>query len=415
MKGVVFPLCALIGWSAAGYRGRSLLRAWDPAVLLLSACFALCGLTFTLATPAVSAGVDRVLGVPNLAAFGIHVSAVTLSFAVLMQLETWANPPPEARVRIRRWLLVLGLVIATMAVLFALTRPPYRVQHYLLEGSEDREGRLFLIYLLFYLAATATGYAVCARLCWRYSRVADRVWLRRGLRIAAVGLALGLGYSAVRASTYVGSLAGLDAGRWEFLVPVFAGSAALLSLFGMLLPAFGPRLDSVAAWTGRYVSYWRLEPLWRAYYTAMPDIAFDPPGRGDRFAPRDLNHRLLRRMVEIWDGRLGIAADLDPVVAERARVVAEQRGLPAETIEAVVEAAQIKLALRRFSTAPDGAEPAAVTPSGMERPAPVAPVPVPAGAGQWELERDRLVRVARAFATSPVVDEVLAERIRPGG
>lgn len=398
MKGVVFPLCAVIGWGAALYRGRSLRRVRDPAVFLLSVCFALCGLTFTLAAPAVSAGLDELVGVANLTAFAIHVSAVSLSFAVLMQLETWSNPPPVARRRIRRWLAVLGLVLGMMAVLFALTRPHYRVQHYLLQGSEEQDGGLFLVYLLFYLAATATGFAICAVLCRRYARVVaapgDRPWLTRGLRIMSAGLFLALGYSAVRASTYLGAVAGLDARRWEFLVPLTAGSAAVLSLTGMLLPAWGPRLDAALAWLGRWVSYRRLEPLWRAFYTAMPDIAFDPPGRGDRYTTHDLNLRLLRRMVEIWDGRLGIAADLDPAVAMRARALAAERGLPAETAEAVAEAAQIKIALHHH--AGGGSAPA-------DRREPVP------GAGQWEAERDRLVRVARAFATSPVVAQVVAE------
>ena len=82
MKGVVFPVCAIASWVAMAMRALVLRHGWDPAVLTTCVCLGLSGLTFTLSSPAVPAGLDRVLGIPDLAAFCIHVSAVGLGFAI---------------------------------------------------------------------------------------------------------------------------------------------------------------------------------------------------------------------------------------------------------------------------------------------------------------------------------------------
>jgi hypothetical protein len=396
VKAVIYPVCAVVSWVATLLRARLLRQGWDPGVVTMCVCLALSGVVFTVSTPAVAAGLDRALGVPNLGAFCMHVSAVTLSFAVQVQVINWAYGPAEARARIRTRLFVLAGVVAVMAALFASTWQPTREAQYLLSASEHG-GTRFTIYLLFYLAAVGAGYGMAAWMSWRYARVCAKPWLRRGLRVSAVGFALVLGYVGTRVATLVGARLGVDPTAWEFLVPLFVGLSLPITLVGLLMPAWGPRLEASGAAWRRWRDLRRLEPLWRAFYDAVPGIALDPPGSRRRLVPRDVGLRLLRRVIEISDGRLSVAPYVPDGVAAAARARGEMAGLAGEELDAVVEAAQIAAGLAALGR---GAEP-------LRDATPAGAVAVTGGA-DLAAEVTRLVRVTRAFTSSPVVAQLRA-------
>jgi hypothetical protein len=395
VKPVVYPLCAALGWTAMALRARFLRHGWDPAVFMMCVCLGLTGVTFTVSTPAVAAALDRAVGVPNLAAFCIHISAVTLSFAVQVQVIHWAHDPGAAAPRVRRRLIALGAVVLVMGVLFASTWEPTREAHYLLSGSRTG-GAQFLLYLGFYLAAVGVGYAVAAWMSWQYAKVCAKPWLRRGLRINAVGFALVLGYVGTRAATLVGAKLGGDPESYEFLVPVFAGLALLLTLAGMVLPNWGPRFDAVREALARRRDLRRLEPLWRAFYDVVPGIALDPPGSRRFLVGREIGLRLLRRVIEISDGRLAVAPYVPAATEPAARARATAAGLTGEELEAVVEASRIAAGLAAMARgdAASGLGPSAD---------PAADGAATGGDGDLADEVARLVRVARAFTSSPVV------------
>jgi hypothetical protein len=387
VKGVIYPICAVLSWAAMLWRLRLFRKSGEPATLTIVVCLGLAGMVFTSSTPAVSAWLDRVVGIPNVGAFCIHMSAVALSFAIQVQVVNWAYDRETARPKVRTRLVVLGAVIAVMTVLFVLMSQPSRQDHYLLSGAEAG-GTPFTLYLGFYLAALGVGYSVSARMSWQFATVCREPWLRRGLRVAAVGFAMTLLY------VVTGARLGANPESYEFLVPVFSGLSLLLTLVGLSLPASGPRLSALAAGVRRWRDLRRLEPLWQAFYDAVPGIALDPPqpGRWRPRVPREVGLRLLRRVVEISDGRLAVAPYVPASVAPAARARAEAAGLRGEELAAVVEASRIAAglaALRRRDEPVRGGAPAGATPGGDDLPAEVV----------------RLVRVTRAFTSSPVVAE----------
>lgn len=395
MHDVVYPIAAAIGWVAFLYKLVDLRR--DPRNPTLRAlCIALLfpALAFTIATPALFAPIDRLIGFPNLAKLWVHGSLVVFSATVQRLLLCWAFPAEQARPRVRRRVFASAAALAAMTVLLILApvnKPTseftqtYATTPYVAE------------YLLVYLTAVGAGLAEIARLCWRYASVAGRPWLVRGLHITATGAAIGMGYCVSKALYVVGRNLGVDlAGVNESSAP-FAALGAILVFIGLTIPAWGERLTAAAEAVGRYRAYWGLYPLWRALYEAAPGIALDPPARPglDRVSVRDLRHRLYRRVIEIRDGRLALRGYLDPAVAETARAVGRQARLAGEHLAATAEAALLAAALRARAA---GREPGETDLELVEV----------AGGGQEMVDETRwLLQVSRAFAHSPVVRTTL--------
>lgn len=145
----------------------------------------------------------------------------------------------------------------------------------------------------------------------------------------------------------------------------------------------------------QYRAYREIRPLWQAIYRVIPGIARQPPRPPRTYGvptlPGESIGRLLRGLVyEIWDGISTLQPYRSEEVARRARSDWQAANLPDDEMAIVVEAAVIKAALR----APDGQ----LTP-------PIDAFALPSRAGHNILEQaDYLERLARAFATSPIVE-----------
>lgn len=343
MKGVIFPLCAVASWLVFAGRIQVLRKNWrDPAQVTLAAMVALLGVAFTAAVPPISAGLDRLVGIPNLAAFCIHVAAVASSFAVQILLLYWVFPPELAWPRVRWRLCWLGAVLAVMAVLFMAAGVRERAPHFLLQHADHP---LVAAYMLFYSGALTLGLVVNAQICWRYSKAVGGPWLRRGLRITAAGATVTLGYCAARITDVVAVQFGADPAGWEFLVPLCAGVGTLLSFLGLTLPAWGPRVGRRLT---QYRNHRQLYPLWLALYRAVPEIALRPPPSPlvEWLILRELEIRLYRRVIEIRDARLALRPWFDPAVRAEVEEQGRLAGLDGEALAAVVEARQLAAALR---------------------------------------------------------------------
>jgi hypothetical protein len=136
LKSVFFPVSAGICALAFLYKSRDLRPGRrDPALLALLIAFLFKGISFTLSTAVVSAAVDAYSGVPNLGALGIHLTGgVTSSAAFLSALVFWVYPAEQAWPKVRRRMLLFGLVAVTMFVLWyaAGSGSQERSPHYLL-------------------------------------------------------------------------------------------------------------------------------------------------------------------------------------------------------------------------------------------------------------------------------------------
>ena len=356
-KSFIFPFCALLSVLAAAQWLRLSRRDRDPSRLALVCFAALLGLTFTLSTPNVSAGLDRVAGVPNLSAFLIHVSAVTASFAAQVLIDLWSGTGASVRRRGVGRLMLLAVFLSWMTAAFwliAVGSGP-RQTDFFLDEERSGGGPYFRWYFVGYLLALSVGIFLSARLCWRYARVCARPRLRRGLRMATLGFYLIFCYCLVR---FVGLFAHelhTDPSRWEVLVPVFSGTGVTLMLVGFLLPTLGASLQTARERHERRALYRRLDPLWRALHAAGATSTLDTPRPRwlDLNDPRDLDHRLVRHVVEIWDGLLAITPFIPPDAEAIARTVAEVADDAQMREDDAVQAVRVHAALVSFAAQVD--------------------------------------------------------------
>lgn len=311
-KSAIYLVCATVAWIAVGYKVAALTR--NPRNLnlwVLTASIALPATGFTLAITAVYTAVSRLFGVPNLASLLVYSCIVGYSITALVMLMLWHMPAADALPRARVLLIFYGLVLVTMAVLFAnsgatVDRPT---------DFDDVYGRRPVggTFLLVYVSSFAIGLGVAA---WRSLQFANRVartgghpWLRRGLRMVAAGSLIALGYCLGKGGFVVAAWLGTELPALSDLGTLCACMGALVITVGFTIPSWGPNLSAGADRFKRGRTYLRLYPLWHLMYQALPEIALDPPGSrwADLRLLRDLDFALYRRVIEIRDGRLALA------------------------------------------------------------------------------------------------------------
>jgi membrane-associated phospholipid phosphatase len=358
---ILYPLTGVIAWIAFLYKLRDLRH--DPkSPMLRSFCAALASVAYglTFATPVVYVTFDRLVGVPNLARLMMHVGIMSFSASVQRLLLHWAYPGDDARARAARRIWVYVAAVAALTTLFILAPVDVDTVDFTTRYGDDR---YIGWYMTVYIGYFGVALADIMRLCWRYAKAAGRPFLRVGLRCSAVGAGFGAAYTAEKAIFIVGKQLGvslISTSAQENLSPVLSTSGATLVLFGLTLPAWGPSLASLAGWIRRYLAYQRLRPLWQTVYRATAEIALDEPvdagvlaGRllrpfvrdplavTDLVGARDLDYRLVRRVVEIRDGLLALRPYLDGTVAARAELDGGRAGLEADRLQAAIEAAVI--------------------------------------------------------------------------
>lgn len=390
---------ALLAWTAVAYKLPALRRSpHDPALRAYWLTLLFLAIALTVLLPPVYLAIDRLAGFPNLARLLGHSSVLVTSWAVQAFLLHLNFPGGAARGKIRRLGWALAGALALMTALFVLAP----VEEEALEFMTRYANAPFILeYWAVFLSYLGLALVNQVRLSWRYASLADRVALRLGLRLAAVGGVFGLGYVAHEGLYVVVRRLGLDypLGDKDMVTRVLIAGATGLMVIGSTMPAWGPRVGVAALWrwVRRYRAYRRLYRLWLALYRSNPDIALIPPpaGLADALAVRDLGFRLYRQVIEIRDGRLALRPYFDPRAAAIARELGQKAGLSGEELHAVVEAANLAAALR------DKARGQPVAGAG-------AMVETPGGA-DLDSEAAFLEKVARCYMTSPIVRTVLAQ------
>jgi hypothetical protein len=384
-------IAAALAWAAVGYKLRDLRRdPRNPTLWAFWISITLCAVIATLRIAPVYWRLENVTGFLLIWTGLILLGCVAIQTTVLL----WTHPPRQAWSKIRVRLLLFSLAAMVM-VAIVLRAPmdtaradlaPFSRANGLLYGHTPESAMIFLG-VMGYTAVDMTWHFL------RYARLVDRHWLRRGLRLMAVGGMLAIAYNLVR-------LASVVALRLDLAVPdgaqpvaaLFASSTISVFIVGSTMPAWGPKLHRLRA-------YRQLRPLWLALSQAAPEVVLDPPSSRylGRWRIRDLDFRLYRRIIEIRDSRLALRPYLDQDVAATARRLGQEASLEGDALRATVEASVLAGAIRAKARGrPAKAHPRIDTPGGDDL----------AGELAW------LTDVAKAFASSPIVAATVAARPR---
>ena len=352
MDSLLWPIGTAVFWIALGYRLWNLRRdPRNPTLRLLCWSLGMLALAFTFATPLLYVTFDRLVGVPNLSRLMMQTFGVVYTLVIQRLLLSWIYPPEEARRRSRPWLWLGIPALIAQVVLFAGAHVPVEDPEFLVRyGSQPSVMALTLVLGLCLTFTTAD----IARLCLRYASVCGRPYLRLGLRLTAIGAWAGLVHwikdvilQAVRLATWPTEVTLISDSVEHQLFTLSSFIGAGFVAVGLTIPAWGPRLGAALSWLRRYRDYHRLRPLWMALYQASPEIALEPPAdRPDRWQLRDLDFRLVRRVMEIRDGRLALRPYLDQATAEETALTLRRTGLADLDLAAAVEAASIVAAIR---------------------------------------------------------------------
>ncbi|MBX7267142.1 hypothetical protein KIF24_14735 [Micromonospora sp. Llam7] len=388
-------------WGMSLYKLRDLAR--DPGNRPLRAlCLALLAITLSMTIQPFMPGIDRLLGVLDVARLisnSLSLLCATAAQAFLLYLT---SDGVQTRRSVRRRGGALLVTVAAMAALSAVTPAAAGLDDPRVRDGEYYGDPFDAPFLYVYLGYLGWSLVQVVILAGRYARIAHRPLLRLGLRLIVGGSLWGLAYvSAKLLAVAVGILRPDWALAADALVVLAFTTSILLVLIGSTIPSWGPMigLDRLWEWAGALRDYRRLYPLWRRIHEVLPQIALLPPGSGLPGAlavARDASLRRVRITVEILDGYASLRPWMSANVAGHAQRVARQRGLPEQQRAAVVEAAVVGAALRaRRAGAPAADETAG-------RPDPLAGPGTELGAADqvtW------LAQVARALSTPLVQDD----------
>ncbi|MEU2552306.1 hypothetical protein ABZ589_11500 [Streptomyces sp. NPDC013313] len=233
----------------------------DLSQRAINAVLAFASLCFLFGAPPSVGMINRVSGVPNLAAPLTYVSITAYSASLLILIACWRGGPAVRRTT-RRWMGGYAAVLAGISALFALGRTPQerRTDFDTYYATTPWIAEMVVLYLVAHL--TAGTVSALWSLRWAFeAEVRERPWLRASLLTIGTGTVITAGYSVSKLIAVVARWSGRD---WPVLatsVPsACAGLGALLTVAGVLLPMAGYHFSA-----------------WRDFFRlASLDAALDP-------------------------------------------------------------------------------------------------------------------------------------------
>ncbi len=347
---LLFLLVSATCWLGAGYRARGIRHAENRAATaaLVTALASLGAATF-MQVRDVWALVDHITGVPTAAKLLGHCFTLVTAYAAqTILVTTLTSSRPHTMRRTRRRAVVLVGALAVMAALVLATpdgQKPIRPGDGVIEPNWA--GTIYVLLYSLYLGAANAD--IC-RMGFRYSRLADRPFLKLGMLLIAYGTAIGTVYAAGKAVLVLGRLVGVESSALEYLVlgPMVLAAAALVAV-GSVLPALSARqwLHPPVLWLLRLWTYTALRSLW-AQLVSSADVPRLLPTAWRTVTGSGLKLQFLlqRRVTEISDGLLQLRGYVNPDATAVAERLAGEAGLRASERRAVVEAASIVAALQ---------------------------------------------------------------------
>ncbi|MCX5001224.1 hypothetical protein OHB05_01085 [Streptomyces sp. NBC_00638] len=256
MSGLINYVSCGVLWLGLAVRAPELVRhRRDPILRVICSVMALASLCFLLGAPPTVGAINRLSGIPNLAAPLTYASITAYSAMSLVLIVYWQGGSSVRRI-VRFLMSGYSVVLVVIAVLFALGDTPLerRTDFDTYYATTPFTAEMIVLYLLAHLAAVVTT----AMWSLRWAREV-RGWLRAGLLTMGAGTVVGAGYSVSKLTAVVARWCGPDWSALDTeLSPGFAGLSALLTVTGVLVPWAGPGLT---VWLLSWRSYVRLAPL----------------------------------------------------------------------------------------------------------------------------------------------------------
>ncbi|GAA0641190.1 hypothetical protein GCM10009535_18000 [Streptomyces thermocarboxydovorans] len=327
----------------------TIIRLWnDPLLRAVGGLLLLACAVFVFVAPSTIVWVNRVTGVPNIAAPWVYSLLTAFCACCLVLIIAWRNGLSDHSASTRRttrWVLwSYGGVIVALWVLFALADVPVErtrdLDTYYANTPFMREE------ILLYLLAHTTAALITSKLIWNWIRTDGLdAWLRGGLKFLGAGYALNLGFDAAKLTAVVARWTGHDL-DWLSLdvAPALACASAVSIAIGFILPHAGQYLHE--RWWIRLVHH-QLRPL----YLLMRQVN----GSGVPFTWHSSPElRLTRRETFIRDVLLPLARHIDESLHRRCHEAALGLGFAPERAKALAAAVAILDAVDRRPEAGDG-------------------------------------------------------------
>jgi hypothetical protein len=413
MRTLVAVVLALLAYTAAAAKFGAVRRqpgSRAPRALFATLLALAVGWTF-LVEP-VARAAERVTGVELVGQLLADVFALGTGCGTQAMLVYLTHDDTAGRRLMRPRLAALAAAVVVMAGVFVVSRPARLSGQLAVDyGASD----FYLAYFAPFLAYLAYIFVGITRLCWRAARrPGTPVFLAAGLRLIAAGGSAGLVYVALRAGYIAVARAtgSTELGEsYAKLSDLVVALVTVLVVAGATLPSWGPRL-------ALYRDVQQLSPLWRALIGRFPELALAPVPTpvADALPVGDIPRRRNRRVIEILDARLELRSRFRRATAARAHALATDAGLQGQDLAATVEAAQIAVALQDPPHA--GSGPGAAPEERTDGPDHAhGPELLAApdgggnldGAGDLDGEAGWLRKVSTAYASSPVVADVVAQ------
>ena len=231
------------------------------------------------------------------------------------------------------------MVILAMAILFFSGRDQVEratdFETYYAKTPGVRE------FVILYLVAQATPLVIVAWRCWKWSRIIDPSWLRRGLVSISLGAMCGMMVSGTRLISVIARWLGSNLDDLNVKASVAFSILGLpMAALGFVLPIWGKHLTRAQNWIIRCGCYRSLYPLWDALRQATPGIVLPV-----KIPWWSFELRLTRRLAEIHDGRLALRPYMDQTAPKPALQLAQEEHTPESDREAAVEAVRLKSAI----------------------------------------------------------------------
>ncbi|ADG78172.1 Integral membrane protein OS=Tsukamurella paurometabola (strain ATCC 8368 / DSM / CCUG 35730/ CIP 100753 / JCM 10117 / KCTC 9821 / NBRC 16120 / NCIMB 702349/ NCTC 13040) OX=521096 GN=Tpau_1550 PE=4 SV=1 [Tsukamurella paurometabola] len=307
----MYVVAAVMCWLGVALHVRRLLvgRRSTGAIAMLCA-FVFKSVTFTLAVPAVYVFVDRVVELPNISRLILNVSGGVLwTGSTLIAFSFWEIGGSPRRASVWTYVTVAGVGAIAMTVLWANCRRVEVASAFPVGGALSPA---IIGYLTMYILVLSIGLRQMLVNCTAGQQLPFRPNVRVGLRITAFGARTYLLFCAIRATSILLAVLGVNVSVLQLTTAPLTALAVSVMVIGLSAMAWTPVSGRVSERARRNREYRHLRRLWRDLCDVDDGIRLTPHGSvvGDR------GFRLYRRAIEVQDGLMAM------VPAELARALA---------------------------------------------------------------------------------------------